>query len=650
MAAPLIRLHGICRDYPSGEGMLNVLCDIDLEIAQGEFVAIIGASGSGKSTLMNLLGCLDRPSSGSYLLDDREVSQLEPNDLAALRREFFGFIFQRYHLLSEMTALGNVEVPAIYRGLSSEARRRKARDLLDRLGMGQRLTHRPGQLSGGQQQRVSIARALVNDARVILADEPTGALDSRSGEEVLTILDELNAEGRTVIIVTHDPKVAARAHRVIEIADGRIVSDRGNAPKVAPIAAPAAPARAASPVLGRLLEALRMAVLAMRASVVSVVALGEGSRQQVLSNIAGLGTNTLQIYPGRDFGDMRSGRVTTLVMADADALARQPWVASVSPTVSSSQTLRHGANELSAQISGVGEQYFDVAGITMLQGRGFDAGDVATMSQNVVIDENTRNSLFGEDGAALGEIFMAGNAPLRVIGVARVRQQGPGGSHNLTIYAPYTSVQARYLGTTSVSGLTLRVHDNVEMSLAQQSVTDLLTRRHGSKDFFTINNDEIRQTITSTTQTLTLLIAAIAVISLLVGGDEHHAGLGHRACRRNRPAHGRGRTACRHPLAIPDRGSSGLHHRRCHRHSDRAGVRPGLRPAQQRFQHGLFARRHDHRPGQFLRHRAGLRLSAGGQRIAARPGNRPGTGLNRIAMTAEKICHKSAAEAGCESS
>ncbi|WP_181180998.1 ABC transporter permease, partial [Paracoccus sp. FO-3] len=294
------------------------------------------------------------------------------------------------------------------------------------------------------------------------------------------------------------------------------------------------PARAAAPVLGRLAEALRMAVLAMRAhklrsfltmlgiiigiaSVVSVVALGEGSRQRVLQNIAGLGTNTLQIYPGRDFGDMRSGRVTTLVTADGAALARQPHVASVSPTVSSAQTLRHGATEASAQISGVGEQYFDVAGVALTQGRGFDASDVAEMGQNVVIDESTRQSLFGE-GAALGQVFMAGKVPLRVIGVAEAQNRGPGGSTSLTVYAPYTTVQARYLGSTSVSGLTLRVADEVDMALAEQMVSDLLVRRHGSKDFFIVNNDQIRQTITSTTQTLTLLVAAIAVISLLVGG------------------------------------------------------------------------------------------------------------------------------------
>ncbi|WP_313352984.1 ABC transporter permease, partial [Paracoccus sp. (in: a-proteobacteria)] len=529
MDAPLIRLRGIGRAYPSGDGELQVLQDIDLDIGQGEFIAIMGASGSGKSTLMNILGCLDRPSTGSYLLDGREVAQRDPGELATLRREFFGFIFQRYHLLAEMTALGNVEVPAIYRGLSADMRRTRAGELLDQLGIAERAGHRPGQLSGGQQQRVSIARALVNDAKVILADEPTGALDSRSGDEVLGILERLNAEGRTVVIVTHDAKVAARARRIVEIADGRIIDDRrsGTPGSPSPLAEQE-PVRTSALGLARMAEALRMAVLAMRAhklrsfltmlgiiigiaSVVSVVALGEGSRQQVLQNISGLGTNTLQIFPGRDFGDMRSGRVTTLVTADGTVLERQTFVASVSPTVSTSQTLRFGSIEASAQISGVSDQYFDVAGITVAVGRAFDARDVTSMSQNVVIDENTRDSLFGEDSGndeAIGRIFMAGNVPLRVIGVAEAQILGPGGSTSLTIYAPYTTVQVRYLGTTSVSGLTLRVADDVDMAQAEQLVTDILIQRHGSKDFFIVNNDQIRQTITSTTQTLTLLIAA----------------------------------------------------------------------------------------------------------------------------------------------
>ncbi|MFT4012614.1 MAG: MacB family efflux pump subunit [Paracoccus sp. (in: a-proteobacteria)] len=528
---PFIRLSGICRRYPSGEGVLEVLKDIDLTIGQGEFVAIMGASGSGKSTLMNILGCLDTPSAGSYRLDGHEVARMDAGQRAALRREFLGFIFQRYHLLPEMTALGNVEMPAIYRGLPARQRRAKAAALLGRLGMGARLEHRPGQLSGGQQQRVSIARALMNDARVILADEPTGALDRASGAEVLAILDELNREGRTVILVTHDPKVAARARRVIELADGRIVSDSGAPPPRA--AAHTPPGREARGI-SRWAEALRMAALAIRAhklrsfltmlgiiigiaSVVSVVALGNGSRQQVLRNISGLGTNTLQIFPGESFGDMRSGRVTTLVLQDGVQLARQPYVASVSPTVSSSATLRHGATAATAQISGVGEQYFDVAGITLTAGRAFDADAVARLGQDVVIDENTRAALFA-DRDPLGQVFMAGQVPLRVIGVAKARQRGPGGSTSLTVYVPYTTVQARYLGSTSVSGLTLRVADDADMTLAQRLATEFLTQRHGGKDFFIVNDDEIRQTIISTTQTMTLLIAAVAVISLLVGG------------------------------------------------------------------------------------------------------------------------------------
>ncbi|MCZ4071603.1 MacB family efflux pump subunit [Agrobacterium sp. LMR679] len=541
MAEPLISLKSVRRDYPSGEGTISVLKHIDLTIEAGEMVAIVGASGSGKSTLMNILGCLDRPTSGSYSIRGRETGNLDADALSALRRENLGFIFQRYHLLAELTALGNVEIPAIYAGKTQGDRRHNAARLLGRLGMAERLDHRPGQLSGGQQQRVSIARALMNDAEIILADEPTGALDSTSGDEVLRILGELHAEGRTVIIVTHDMSIARRAGRIIEISDGTIISDRRTDATPVPQddAKPAAVSGGSSGLAGlvsSLREALRMALLSMRAhklrtfltmlgiiigiaSVISVVALGQGSQQRVLQNISSLGTNTLEIFAGKDFGDIRSGKITTLVVSDAEALAKQSYVAAVTPTVSTSSTVRFGAKEANALVNGVSERYFVAKGTKLSQGRFFDGGSVAQKAQEVVIDENTRKSLFADfDGSPVGQVILIGKVPARIVGVTQAQQGGFGSSQNLSLYLPYTAVQSRFLGSLSLRSITVQVSDDVDASIAEQAVTTLLTQRHGTRDFYILNTDDIRQTITSTTQTLTLLIAAIAVISLLVGG------------------------------------------------------------------------------------------------------------------------------------
>ncbi|QFR34839.1 MacB family efflux pump subunit [Ancylobacter sp. TS-1] len=537
---PLIALSRVRRDYPSGEALVTVLDGIDLEIAAGEMVAIVGASGSGKSTLMNILGCLDRPSAGRYRIAGRDVAELAADELAELRREHFGFVFQRYNLLAELTALGNVEMPAIYAGRPAAERAARAAALLGRLGMGDRLGHRPGQLSGGQQQRVSIARALMNGADIILADEPTGALDRRSGEEVLAILGELNAEGRTVIIVTHDMNVAARARRIIEIADGRIVADRRVAPEApasgAARAAPGGTGRSWRRTLDQFGEAFGMALRAMNAhrlrtcltmlgivigiaSVVCVVALGEGSRRKVLANISGLGTNTIEIFAGRDFGDTRSGRITTLVVADAVELARQPYVAAATPTVSTQGTVRFGGREANALVNGVSEQYFAAKGTQLSAGRLFDAGSVEARALDAVIDENTRKALFdGTDADPIGAVILIGTTPARVVGVARPQQGGFGSSQNLSIYLPYTGVQTRILGSTALRSITLKIRDEVDSAYAEQAVTRFLTQRHGTRDFFVLNTDDIRRTITSTTQTLTALIAAIAVISLVVGG------------------------------------------------------------------------------------------------------------------------------------
>ncbi|GES46754.1 macrolide export ATP-binding/permease protein MacB [Rhizobium dioscoreae] len=540
MPSPIIELKRVRREYQSGDRTIAVLQDVDLAITEGEMVAIVGPSGSGKSTLMNIIGLLDRPTSGTYAIAGEETHHLESDALSKLRREHFGFIFQRYHLLSELTAIGNVEVPAIYAGQSGETRRARAAALLERLGMSERNSHRPGQLSGGQQQRVSIARALMNNGNVILADEPTGALDRQSGEEVLRILDELHGEGHTVVIVTHDMNVAARADRIIEISDGRIVADRRADCKAPALRASATAAGFGKSswreMAGRLTEAFRMAVLALKAhrlrtfltmlgiiigiaSVVSVVALGEGSQRKVLENINSLGTNTLEIFPGKSFGDTRSGRIKTLVVADADALAKLTYVAAVTPTVSTSSTVRFGSMEANALINGVGDAYFSVKGSKLIMGRFFDADSVKRLSQDAVIDQNTAATLFADQGLdPLGQTILVGKVPARIIGIIASQQGGFGSSDNLSVYLPYTGVQARLLGDMSLRSVTVRVADNTESVAAEAAVSQFLELRHGTKDFFILNTDDIRQTITSTTRTMTLLVSAIAVISLLVGG------------------------------------------------------------------------------------------------------------------------------------
>lgn len=539
---PLISLVDVWREFAAGDQTVAVLRDVNLTIAAGEMVAIVGASGSGKSTLMNILGCLDRPSRGAYRVDGRATSDMDPDELAELRREHFGFIFQRYHLLSDLTAQGNVEMPAVYAGLGRLPRHERAQALLERLGLGERLDYRPGQLSGGQQQRVSIARALMNGGRIILADEPTGALDTHTGQEVLRILEELNAAGHTIVLVTHDMNVARHARRIIEISDGRIVADRANPDAPALAAAPEAATRASTrrarpwqATLDRANEALRMALLAMNAhrlrtfltmlgivigiaAVVSVVALGEGSRQKILADISQIGTNTVDVYPGKDFGDEKAATIRTLVPADAAALARQSYVDSVTPEVTTSASLRYRNISVNGSIQGVGEQFFRVRGLTLSQGKFFDAEGVNRRAQEAVIDENTRKTLFGTHTEAIGQVIFLGTVPVRVIGVTERKESMFGNAETLNVWIPYTTALSRVLGQQHLRSITVRVRDDVPTKAAEQAITELMTQRHGTKDFFVFNTDTIRQTIERTTATMTLLVSAIAIISLVVGG------------------------------------------------------------------------------------------------------------------------------------
>lgn len=391
MTAPLIEIADLTRTFHLGGETVTALDGVSLSIQAGEMIAIVGASGSGKSTLMNTLGCLDRPDGGTYRLAGQEVSALAQDELARLRRRRFGFIFQRYHLMSSLTAAGNVEVPAVYAGVHPSARRKRSEALLSRLGLAERLNYQPSKLSGGQQQRVSIARALMNGGEIILADEPTGALDARSGEAVMEILKELHADGHTVIIVTHDMAVAEQAGRVIEIRQGQIVADRRTSAFLPPRPhdAGATPAAQLSPLTGLRQSVANAAAMALRsmaaqplraaltmlgivigiAAVVAVVALGDGSQQRVLSQLEELGASTIEIYPGRDWGDEAAATIRTLSVGDAQALLAQPYVRAVSPVVAASARARYLTNAANVGVTGVGADHFAVRGRRLQEGR-----------------------------------------------------------------------------------------------------------------------------------------------------------------------------------------------------------------------------------------------------------------------------------------
>ncbi|HAO0414842.1 TPA: MacB family efflux pump subunit, partial [Escherichia coli] len=490
--------------------------------------------GSGKSTLMNIMGCLDVPNRGDYYIDGQNAACLSPDELARVRREHIGFIFQRYHLIPDLSALGNVEIPAIYANSERDSRRQRATALLGRLGLEGREHHKPCELSGGQQQRVSIARALINGGKIILADEPTGALDSQSGQEVLAILNELNRRGHTVVMVTHDMKVARHAKRIIELCDGEIIADSGGCVSATETLPKTNRIRQSywKTLLDRTRESMQMALKAMKthrlrttltmigivfgiASVVTVVALGEGARQETLEEIKSLGTNVVSIYPGQDLFDDSIESIRTLVPADANALAKQGFIDSVSPEVSASDNIRFLGKSAIASINGVGREHFRVKGIELLQGTTFR--DDRNALQEVIIDENTRKAIFDNTGLqALGQIVFLGSVPARVVGIAKSNNRSDA-SNRITVWMPYSTVMYRIVGKPVLTGISVRLKDNVDNEAAISAISQLLTRRHGIKDFQLYNFEQIRKSIEHTSMTFSILILMVACISLMIG-------------------------------------------------------------------------------------------------------------------------------------
>ncbi len=513
---PLLEVKGITRSFSLGTEETEILHGIDLKIYAGEMVAIIGQSGSGKSTLMNILGCLDKPTKGEYVIAGENVAKLANDDLARLRREYFGFIFQRYHLLGHLNAVANAEIPAIYAGIKSNKREERAKLLLERLGLGDRSTHKPGELSGGQQQRVSIARALMNGGQVILADEPTGALDTKSGQEVMQILEELHMQGHTVIIVTHDPNIAAHAGRIVEIRDGNIIRDEINE-KVGNVRVPFKDEQVVifrktlwheiRAYYDRFQEAFKMAYLAMIShkmrtmltmlgiiigimAVVSVVALGQGASQKVVNDISAIGTNTISIYPGKSFGDLRSGSIQTLTISDMEAISHQIYTDGITPDRQNQAVGLYRDFSANVKVHGVSEQYFRVKGLEIDKGRFLDENEIKSIAQVIVIDPNTKAKFF-ENEDPIGKFIIVGKVPCKVVGVLKPSNSPFEDQESLHVYMPYTSMMFRVVHENYLGSLTVRVKDKISNAVAQESIEKLLLLRHGTKDFFTNSSDTI---------------------------------------------------------------------------------------------------------------------------------------------------------------
>lgn len=607
MAAPvLIELREVRKRFGGRDGVpeVEILHGIDLRIRAGEYVAIVGASGSGKTTLMNILGCLDRPSSGEYLFQGEAVSGLDDDALAALRREVFGFVFQGYHLIGTSSALDNVAMPARYAGVSERARHERAAALLSRLCLAERLQYLPHQLSGGQQQRVSIARALVNGGRVILADEPTGALDSTSGEQVMQQLDELAAAGHTLILITHDPAVAARARRIVSMADGRIVGDAtapidgkahalpatsravaddrllvrhadapvrkdgrlcaeapAEAPADAPTEAPAdlpdlpplrgrggepAPAgylaqdlpvlrgRGRLPLLADLPEILRSAWRVMRlnrlrtgltllgiiigvASVIVMLAVGQGSQEKVLAEMQTFGLRTIYIF--REWlSDTRQAQ--PLSMADVAAVQQVPNVEQASPVIDQNGIIvRHGNRTLRTNLSATTRHFAQALNWPVSQGTLLETEDEHDLRKVVLLGERVREALFGAHGQAVGQEILVGNVPFRVIGVMAPKPAPfPEDDVNNQVIVPVGAAAVRLVGSMELSRINVVIRDMQHAAETEAAIVKTLTARHGRKDFNILNQAQAVQQLAQANRTLTLMLGLIAAISLLVGG------------------------------------------------------------------------------------------------------------------------------------
>lgn len=537
-AKHVISLRAVSKRYVQGETAVHALRSVSLDVVAGEFVAIVGASGSGKSTLLNVLGCLDQVTEGDYKLMGTSVAGLSPDALAAARRNHFGFVFQQYNLLPALTAMANVALPGMYAGGSRGDCEKRAAELLKQVGLGERLHHRPSQLSGGQQQRVSIARSLMNGGDIILADEPTGALDSASGKEMLALLKELNRSGHTVIVVTHDMGVAAHADRVIEMRDGEIVADKRSSVTGERVSGAgktqdrvsrslsswvtrciqSAGAAASSLRNNRLRTALSLVGISIGiAAVTAIVAVSDATKANIEDKLSSFLSGRLLVTVGNP--SLPPGQVAKLIsQADRTALARVPGVRAVKLERESVQSVRHAGTESAMTVVGGDSQVVSSRKYVVSEGRNLSDLDGDRASQVVVIDDKARDRLFGPDASAVGRELLVGTVPAIVAGVVHNDGAAAFGSRTGLVFMPESTYVKTLDSGQDVSRLTVLVEDKADPGAVRRDMVRALTANHGAEDFEVNNLAAEFSKIGKVTMIMTVAFSGIAAISLVVGG------------------------------------------------------------------------------------------------------------------------------------
>ncbi|MFZ5802814.1 MAG: ABC transporter permease [Candidatus Omnitrophota bacterium] len=541
----MITAQNLHKKYRIGTVSVHALRGVSLEIREGEFVAIMGPSGSGKSTLMHILGLLDRPDEGGLYFSGADVTRLTEEQLALLRNQAIGFVFQQFNLLARRTAASNVLLARFYSKTAREGGFTDALEALAHVGLKDRTNHRPNELSGGQQQRVAIARALVNRPRILMADEPTGNLDSHAREEIMKILSDRHAQGQTVIVVTHDDAVARHATRILRMMDGKIESDekKGEAAgrEGAPLAVPEVPrekfsVRDIAEYFGQALETIlahkmrsllsMLGVLIGVGCVIAMLALGRGARESVMQELSRFGTNILSIRPGSEKSRgiaLEQGAVTRLALEDVAAIRSGiEGVRYVGAQVSGQGQIEYTSENWNTRILGTMPEYVPMREIQLTEGRFFTADENKKRRRVAVVGATIVRELLGE-GPVIGETIKINRTEFQVIGVLPSLGADAFRDRDDMILIPLETAMYRVLSRQYLDQVEVQVADPKRIPEVQEQIAEMIRRRYripeGKEDTFTIrDNTQIQEALSGTTKTFSVLLGTVAAISLLVGG------------------------------------------------------------------------------------------------------------------------------------